>query len=225
MWCGARARPAPPDIAPVSEGRPTGGIARPLLRPPLATPQMRIGLLGGSFNPAHEGHRHISRVALKRLNLDRIWWLVSPANPLKQRRELAPLAERVAKAYSVANHPRIEVTAFEAARPDAYTVSTLRFLTRRHPSTRFVWLMGADSLAGFHRWRDWRRLAALAPFGVLDRPGYRYRALASRAARALAPARLDETDARGLADFRGPAWTFLTLPLSSLSSTQLRRDR
>lgn len=225
MWCGARARPARPDIIPVSERCPTGGIARPLLRPPLAQPAMRIGLLGGSFNPAHEGHRHISHIALKRLKLDRIWWLVSPANPLKQRRELAPLAERVAIARSVAAHPRIEVTAFEAARPDAYTVNTLQFLTRRHPATRFVWLMGADSLAGFHRWRDWRRLAALAPICVLDRPGYRYAALASRAAHRLAPARLDESDAPGLADFAGPAWTLLTLPLSPLSSTQIRQGR
>lgn len=200
-------------------------MAQGMLRPPPAFPGMAIGLLGGSFNPAHEGHRHISQAAMKRLGLDRVWWLVTPANPLKPRRDLKPFEARLAQARATARHPRIAVTGFEAARPDAYTVNTLRFLTRRYPGTRFVWLMGADSLAEFHRWRDWRTIAALAPMAVLDRPGCRFAALASRAARALAGARIDESEATALPRFRPPVWTFLTLPLSPVSSTELRRKR
>lgn len=198
---------------------------REFTSPPPAYPGMRIGLLGGSFNPAHEGHLHISRVALARLGLDRVWWLVTPGNPLKGRRELKPLDERLDMAARAARHPRIDVTGFEAALPDAYTVNTLRFLDRRHPGTRFVWLMGADSLAGFHRWRDWQTIAALAPIAVFDRPGYRLPALASRAAQALAARRIEESDAAGLAEILPPAWTLLTLPLSRLSSTQIRQTR
>lgn len=183
---------------------------------------MTIGLLGGSFNPAHAGHLHISRMALKRLGLDRVWWLVTPGNPLKGRRDLAPLPQRLATAVAVANDPHIDVTGFEAARPDAFTVNTLRFLTRRYPGTRFVWLMGADNLAGFHRWRNWRKIARLAPVSVLDRPGYRFAARASRAAAVLARAYLDESDAVGLAGHRPPAWTLLSVPLSAASSSRIR---
>lgn len=190
--------------------------------PPPAFPGMTIGLLGGSFNPAHEGHRHISETALKRLSLDRVWWLVTPANPLKPRRDLAPLETRLAGARRQAEHPRIDVTAFEAARPDAYTVNSLDFLIRRYPGTRFVWLMGADALAEFHNWRDWRRIAHQVPIAVFDRPGYRFDALSSRAANALSRNRMDEGDAAGLAKLSPPAWVLLTLPLSGLSSTFLR---
>lgn len=160
---------------------------------------------------------------MKRLGLDRVWWLVTPANPLKPRRDLKPFDARLAQARAMARHPRIDVTGFEAARPDAYTVNTLRFLARRYPGTRFVWLMGADSLAGFHRWRDWRGIAALLPLAVVDRPGHRFPALASRAAHALAAARLDESEAASLVRLRPPVWTFLTLPLSPVSSTALRQ--
>jgi nicotinate-nucleotide adenylyltransferase len=204
----------------VSEPRPV--IHSGFLKPPPAFPGMRIGLLGGSFNPAHAGHLHISRVALARLGLDRLWWLVTPGNPLKGQRELKPLDERLEKAARVAKHPRIDVTGFEASRPDAYTVNTLRFLTERFPETRFVWLMGADGLAYFHRWRDWRGIAAGAPMAVIDRPGYRFPALASPAALALAHARIDESDAAGLTQICPPAWTFLTIPLSPVSSTEIR---
>jgi nicotinate-nucleotide adenylyltransferase len=223
MSSAARVRPVPPEPAPVADNASPGVITRTALRPPPACAAVRIGLLGGSFNPAHEGHLHISEFALKRLRLDRVWWLVTPANPLKERRELAPLADRLAGACHLARHPRIEVTAFEAARPDAYTINTVRFLTARYPATRFVWLMGADALAGFHLWRDWRGIAARVPLAVFDRPGYRYAACASRAAHALARDRLDESDAGGLADLLPPIWAFLTLPLSPVSSTELRR--
>ncbi|HEY6655295.1 MAG TPA: nicotinate-nucleotide adenylyltransferase [Methyloceanibacter sp.] len=192
------------------------------IKVPMAAPNMRIGLLGGSFNPAHAAHRHISLAALKRLALDQVWWLVSPGNPLKDAANAPDLGARIAAARTVARHPKIVVTGFEAARPSAYTIDTIRFLKRRYPSVDFVWLMGADNLASFHRWRAWEELFGLVPIAVLDRPGYRLKARASRAAQRFAFAALDETDARGLAGMEPPAWTLLTLPLSSLSSTRLR---
>ena len=149
-------------------------------RPPLAAAGMRIGLLGGSFNPPHEAHRAISLEALKRLRLDRVWWLVSPANPLKDPSALPSLESRIDAARDMARHPRIEVTGFSGGSP--YTVDLLNALKRRFPGVRFVWLMGADNLAEFHRWRAWERIFALVPIAVLDRPGYRLKALASRAA-------------------------------------------
>jgi nicotinate-nucleotide adenylyltransferase len=192
------------------------------LKVPIAAPNMRIGLLGGSFNPAHAAHRHISVAALKRLGLDQVWWLVSPGNPLKDAGKMPNLEARIEVAREVAHHPKIVVTGFEAARPSAFTVDTIGFLKRRYPSVAFVWLMGADNLALFHRWREWERIFGLVPIAVLDRPGYRLKAQASRAAQRFAFAVLDETDARGLPGMEPPAWTLLTLPLSSLSSTRLR---
>jgi nicotinate-nucleotide adenylyltransferase len=195
------------------------------LKVPMAAPNMRIGLLGGSFNPAHAAHRQISLAALKRLRLDQVWWLVSPSNPLKAK---APdLETRITIAREVAHHPKIVVTGFEGARAgasrgSAYTVDTIRFLKQRYPSVNFVWLMGADNLVSFHRWRSWETLFRLVPIAVLDRPGYRLKARASRAAQRFASAALDETDAPGLPGIEPPAWTLLTLPLSSLSSTRLR---
>ncbi len=194
----------------------------PDLRVPMAAPRMRIGLLGGSFNPAHAAHRQISLAALKRLGLDQVWWLVSPGNPLKDAGQAPDLEARIAAARAVARHPKIVVTGFEARRPSAYTIDTIRFLKQRYPAVHFVWLMGADNLASFHRWRAWEELFGLVPIAVLDRPGYRLKARASRAAQRFAFAALDETDARGLAGMELPVWTLLTLPLSSLSSTQLR---
>jgi nicotinate-nucleotide adenylyltransferase len=193
----------------------------------MAAPNMRIGLLGGSFNPAHAAHRHISLAALKRLGLDQVWWLVSPGNPLKDVGKMPGLEARIEVAREVAHHPKIGVTGFEGARaeagrPSAYTVDTIRFLKRRFPSVDFVWLMGADNLASFHRWREWEKLFDLVPIAVHDRPGYRLKARASRAAQRFAFAALDESDARGLASMGPPAWTLLALPLSSLSSTRLR---
>jgi nicotinate-nucleotide adenylyltransferase len=192
------------------------------LKVPIAAPNMSIGLLGGSFNPPHAAHRQISLAALKRLGLDQVWWLVSPGNPLKDAGKAPDLKARIEAARAVARHPRIVVTGFEGARRSAYTIDTIRFLKRRYPSVDFVWLMGADNLASFHRWRAWEELLGLVAIAVLDRPGYRLKARASRAAQRFAFAALDETDAHGLAGMEPPAWTLLTLPLSSLSSTRLR---
>jgi len=186
----------------------------------MAAPAMRIGLLGGSFNPPHEAHREISLTALRRLGLDQVWWLVSPANPLKDAAKLPSLEARVEAARNMARHPRIEVTGFTGG--SAYTIDVLTELKRRFPAVSFVWLMGADNLAEFHRWRAWEKIFALQPIAVLDRPGYRLKARASRAAQRFAPYQVDETDAGGLAGLVPPAWTILTHPLSGLSSTALR---
>jgi len=188
----------------------------------MAAPRMRIGLLGGSFNPAHAGHRHISLVALARLGLDQVWWLVSPGNPLKDPSELPGLKKRVAAANEVARHPRIVVTGFEEALGCVHTIDTIRLLKRRFPQVQFVWLMGADNLAEFHRWRAWEELFALLPIAVFDRPGFGLKARAGKAARRFAAAAVDDSDAAGLALIDPPAWTFLTIPLSGLSSTGLR---
>jgi len=185
---------------------------------------MRIGLLGGSFNPAHEAHRHISLTALKRLGLDQVWWLVTPGNPLKTGAEQPSLEKRVAAAREVARHPGIAVTGFEGARRSPYTVDTLKFLKRRFPGVRFVWLMGADNLAELHHWRDWPELFRLVPIAVFDRPGFRLKGLSSKAAQRFQAFRLDDSDAPGLTVYEPPAWTILSEKLSSLSSTSLRKS-
>jgi nicotinate-nucleotide adenylyltransferase len=192
-----------------------------LARLPAHRPGLAIGLLGGSFDPAHAGHRAISLKALRKLRLDRVWWLVSPGNPLKGRPS-RPLAERSARAASVARHPRIDVTAVEAAIGTAYTADTLRWLFRHAPGVRFVGLMGADSLAGFHRWRDWRGIADAVPLAVADRPRASRAALVSPAARRLRKRRLPERAAGGLARRHPPALVFLSGPRVDVSSTQLR---
>ena len=183
---------------------------------------MRIGLLGGSFNPAHETHRQISLTALKRLGLDQVWWLVSPANPLKDAGKLPSLERRVAAAKEIANHPRIEVTGFSGAGKSPYSVDLLTELKRRFPKVNFVWLMGADNLADFHRWQAWPKIFTLMPIAVLDRPGFRLKARASQAAQRFASFHVDESDAPGLALLVPPAWTVLSHPLSNLSSSKLR---
>jgi nicotinate-nucleotide adenylyltransferase len=199
--------------------RPTASL---LIRLPPAAPGQRIGLLGGSFNPAHAGHRQISAIARRRLRLDQVWWLVSPGNPLKAHHDLAPLDQRLAQARRVAAARWITVTGFEAQLGSPYTVDTLAFLAARHPQTHFVWLMGADNLAQMHRWRDWRRIVTLLPIAVIDRPGWHLGALASPAARALARHRIDQRYAASIAHHAAPAWTYLTGPLSSLSSSMIR---
>ena len=195
--------------------------SRPTALPPHA-PGMRVGLLGGTFNPAHEGHRLASLTALRRLQLDAVWWLVTPGNPLKDNRRLPPLPLRVAQARAAVRHPRIAVTGVEAAIRTRYTWDTVRWLRRRLPGLRLVWLMGADNLAGFHRWRRWRDIAGLVPIAVIDRPGATLRAARSRAGLALARHRLGEEEAGRLADADPPAWAFLHGPRSALSSTALR---
>ena len=189
---------------------------------PPSTPGMRIGLLGGSFNPPHQAHRAISRFALTRLQLDRVWWLVTPGNPLKENGNLHELGERMQAARDAANDPRIEVSCLESVIRTRYTIDTINTLRRRFPGLRFVWIMGADNLAQFHRWQDWRRIAAQVPMAVIDRPPQSFRALASPAAKALARYRLPENEAALLADRPAPAWVFLTGLKLNLSSTGLR---
>jgi nicotinate-nucleotide adenylyltransferase len=189
---------------------------------PLYADHLRIGLLGGSFNPAHDAHRAVSLFAMKRLKLDRVWWLVSPGNPLKDVSGLPDLAERINAAQKIAGDPRIIVTGIEAEFRTRYTVDTIARLRRRFPAARFVWLMGADNLSQFSRWRDWQTIAALLPMAVIDRPSHSLRASASTAAQRLARYRRDESEATRLADCKAPAWVFLRGLKLPLSSTQLR---
>jgi nicotinate-nucleotide adenylyltransferase len=189
---------------------------------PLYTNGMRIGLLGGSFNPPHLAHRAISLFAIKRLRLDRVWWLVTPGNPLKSNKPLHDLTERMQAARHIAQDPRIEVSCLESVIGTRYTIDTIRYLRRRASGLRFVWIMGADNLAQFHRWQDWRHIASEVPIAVIDRPPQSFRALASPAAQALARYRIPENQAASLADRSAPALVFLTGMKSSLSSTGLR---
>ena len=189
---------------------------------PLHSDGMRIGLLGGSFNPPHRAHRAISLFAIKRLRLDRVWWLVTPGNPLKDQDTLRDLEARTEAARRVADDPRIDVSCLESVIGTRYTVDTVKYLRRRASGLRFVWIMGADNLAQFHRWQNWRRMATLVPIAVIDRPPQSFRALTAPAAQALARYRLPENEARRLADHRAPAWVFLTGLKMNLSSTGLR---
>jgi len=203
-------------------GKP-GGWQSPLpVLPPHGDGQW-IGLFGGSFNPPHEAHRLASLTAMHRLRLDRVWWIVSPGNPLKAHGELLPLAERMRLARQMKHHPRIDVTGFEAQTGSAYTYETILHLIRRCPRTRFVWIMGADNLSQFHRWKHWRTIAASVPIVIIDRPGSTFRALRAPAATALARYRLPEHTATSLCIHKPPAFIFLHGPRSSLSSTLIRR--
>jgi nicotinate-nucleotide adenylyltransferase len=169
----------------------------------------RIGLLGGSFNPAHDGHRHVSLEALKRLGLDEVWWLVSPQNPLKTDDGMEPLASRVARARQLAHHPRIKVEAPELLLGTRYTLDTVRALKRLYPRAHFVWLMGADILPQLERWLGWRELFQEIAIAAFARPGWSYAALQSAAPRAFARYRLDAGQARRLATCGTPAWCFI----------------
>ncbi|MBX3579091.1 MAG: nicotinate-nucleotide adenylyltransferase [Rhizobiaceae bacterium] len=190
---------------------------------PHVEPGMQVGLFGGSFNPPHAGHALVAEIALRRLALDQLWWIVTPGNPLKSTRELAPLAERVALSEKLAEDPRIKVTAFEARHNVRYTADTLALVKRRNPGTDFVWVMGADNLAGFHRWQRWRQIALTFPIAVIDRPGSTLSFLSSVMAKTFDYARVDEGDAPRLARMKAPAWTFIHGPRSSLSSSALRK--
>ncbi|NWH08665.1 MAG: nicotinate-nucleotide adenylyltransferase [Alphaproteobacteria bacterium] len=185
-------------------------------------PRLRIGLLGGSFNPAHEGHRYISLLALRRLRLDAVWWLVSPQNPLKAETGMAALGERLAQARRIAHHPRIAVSAIEAELGTNYTIDTVRALKRRFPTLRFVWLMGGDNLIGFTRWKNWQRLARELPIAVIARPGAAREARASRAAAHLRRFAIPAEYAATLAMHAPPAWVFLEERLHRASSTAIR---
>jgi nicotinate-nucleotide adenylyltransferase len=186
---------------------------------------MRIGLFGGTFDPPHRAHLAATLLALKRLRLDRIWWLVTPGNPLKDTDGLAPLAQRIAAAKALTRDPRIEVTGFEADLGVRYSYDTVAYLRTRCPGVRFVWIMGADNLRSFHRWQKWRGIANLVPIAVIDRLGPSLYALGGVAGQALAPARIRESAATSLAERRPPAWVFLHGLKSPLSSTALRALR
>jgi nicotinate-nucleotide adenylyltransferase len=186
---------------------------------------MRIGLFGGTFDPPHAAHLGASLLAMKRLKLDRVWWLVTPGNPLKDTRGLAPLAQRMAAARALTNHPRINVTDFESVINTRYTYDTLFFLKRRCPGVRFVWVMGADNLRSFYRWQNWRGIAQLMPIAVVDRMGSSLYATAGRAGQALARFRIPERVAASLPDREPPAWIYLHGLKSPLSSTVLRAQR
>ena len=201
------------------------GPARGPVRLPPHAPGLKIGLFGGTFDPPHAAHRAACLIAMQRLGLDRVWWLVTPGNPLKDTRALAPLAERIAAARKLAHHPRIVVTGVEAEIRTRYTYDTIRQLLARCPGVRFVWIMGADNLRSFHRWQKWRAIAELVPIAVVDRLGPSLYATAGTAGQALARFRLRESAARSLPRRRPPAWVFLHGLKSPLSSTALRAQR
>ena len=182
---------------------------------------MTIGLLGGSFDPAHEGHVHITREALRRFGLDRVWWLVSPGNPLKPRPP-APLAARMAAARAIMQHPRVSITALEVPLRTRATADTIRALKARYPGVRFVWLMGADNLVQFHQWRQWEDIMRMVPVGVLARPGWGVKGRLGRAARVYASDRVSEGAAGDLGHRAPPAWLLADVPLNDLSSSTIR---
>ena len=185
----------------------------------------RIGLLGGSFNPAHEGHRHVSLEALKRLGLDEVWWLVSPQNPLKSDEGMEPLASRLARAKQLARHPRLRVEAPELLLGTRYALDTVRALRCLYPQAHFVWLMGADILPQLVDWQGWRELFAAIPIAAFARPGWSYAALQSAAPRAFARYRIAAGEARALASCPPPAWCFIPSRLDSHSATAIRAVR
>lgn len=215
MWCAAPARPGPDNL--LTDRYPPNRIALPAV-----SPGQSVGLYGGSFDPVHDGHLLVSERALKVLKLDWVWWLVTPGNPLKNYDPSHDLAARIDAVRHLAPHPRRKVLGIEQALNVRYTADTVAMLTTMRPDVRFVWLMGADNLAGFHRWNEWRSIAGRVPIAVIDRPGSRHAALSAPAARALSNRRLDGEDAAMLADAKPPAWTFVRGPLSPLSSSALR---
>lgn len=197
-----------------------------LIRLPPTSPGLRVGLFGGSFNPPHQGHLMLARVAARRLGLDQVWWLVTPGNPLKSLAELPAQETRMAQCQAlIGRDRRMVVTGIEAAIGTSYTEQTIRFLKRRAPRVNFVWLMGADNLADFHRWKNWQDIAGNVPMAVIDRPGSTLRAASSPAARALALYRIDESDAALLPRLAAPRWLFLHVKRVNLSSTWLRAAR
>ena len=193
------------------------------LKMPHAEKGLAVGLFGGSFNPPHAGHALVAEIALRRLALDQLWWMVTPGNPLKSTRELAPLTERLQLSEKIAKNPKIKVTAFEAAHMCATPPIRWRWSRRVIPGVDFVWIMGADSLRDFHRWQRWREIVLTFPIAVIDRPGATLSFLSSVVAKTFDYARIDEGDAPLLARMKAPAWTFIHGPRSSLSSSAIRR--
>lgn len=188
---------------------------------PIAGQGQRIGLLGGSFDPPHAGHLHISKVALARFGLDQVWWLVSPGNPLKTRGP-APLEQRMAACRALVNHPRIKVSDFEARVGTRYTAKTLEALFGTYPDLKFTWLMGADNLAGFHKWDRWTTIMESLPVGVIARPGDRISARLSPAAKRYQAYQINGRFSQLLPDAAPPAWCFVNAPMLPISSTEIR---
>ena len=188
---------------------------------PIAVRGMTVGLLGGSFDPAHDGHAHLTREALKRFGLQRVWWLVSPGNPLKANPP-APMADRITRAQAVMGDPRVVITDIEARLGTRYTAETLRRLKTIYPGVRFVWLMGADNLAQFDRWQQWEWIVHNVPIGVIARPGYRLAARGSRAVEEYARYRIAPEYSQMLPRVAPPAWCFLHVPMMKQSSSAIR---
>jgi nicotinate-nucleotide adenylyltransferase len=204
-------------LAPMRPAVPAGGLRSGFH----LEPGMTVGLFGGSFNPAHEGHRHVAETARQKLGLDRIIWLVSPQNPLKSKSETAPLAERMARLKLFIGHGDV-ISDFETRIHATYTLDTLRALKGRYPGVKFVWIMGGDSLAGFHKWRGWAQLMHMVPIAIVSRPGALMKARFSPAAQRFARYRVDERAAHTLPFLKVPAWTYIKGPLHGHSSTALR---
>ncbi len=197
-------------------------VPAPYLRMPHVEQNMAVGLFGGSFNPPHKGHVLVAETVLRKLGLDQLWWMVTPGNPLKEKNNLANLAERIRWSEDMVTDPRIKVTAFGAAQGLTYTAETLRYVKSRNHGVNFVWVMGADNLAGFHRWQDWQQITKTFPIAIVDRPGSTLSYLSSIMAKTFDYARVDENDAGALALMDAPAWTFIHGPRSPLSSTAIR---
>ena len=203
-----------------------GRMSCPSSRPfrnelPFARPGQAVGLLGGSFDPPHRGHEHISREAMKRFRLDRVWWMVSPGNPLKLT-EPAAMERRLAACREFAMHSGVAVTDLESRLGTRFTSATLAELMNLYPGTRFVWLMGSDNLATFHRWERWRWMMGSFPVGVISRPGWGMSARTSPAALRYSFARLRDAEATLLANRRPPAWCFASVPMLDCSSSDIR---
>ncbi len=213
---GTASRTPCPALSAAALGRALGGR--------LPDAGTRIGLLGGSFNPTHDGHLDLSKTALVRLALDEVWWLVSPQNPLKPKDGMAGLDQRVAQARTAVDHPRIRVTALEAELGTRYSVDTIKTLKRQFPKVDFVWLMGADNLIQLPNWKDWEQLFRQVAIAVFARPGYSEQALAGKPAKLFADCRVAEPRAAGLAATPPPAWAFIHGPLNPSSSTAIREQ-
>ncbi|MEK9794405.1 MAG: nicotinate-nucleotide adenylyltransferase [Hyphomicrobiales bacterium] len=188
------------------------------------SPNQKIGILGGSFNPAHEGHLSISKIALQRLNLDVVWWIISPRNPLKKYDILYDFEERVSSAEKVIDTNHISISKLEKDAQIKYTIGTVEYLNTRYFGTKFIWIMGADNLKDFHRWREWDKLALTVPIAIIDRPSSSLDVTSSLFANKYRKYRVDEADAQNLADKKKPAWVFLHSKLNDQSSSQLRNS-
>ena len=213
---------SPPSLSSTLGSSSNQGLSQ--IRLPISG-RMRVGLFGGSFNPAHQGHAHVAETALKRLKLDKLIWLVSPQNPLKDARQTAPLATRVAGAFALVHGRRMVVSDIETRLGSAYTVDTIRALKRRYPRVRFVWIMGSDNLATFHRWKGWVEIFRTVPVLVVARPGGLIHSRFAAAFGRFRHARLPARSVGRLADATPPAWIYLAGPLNSASSTAIRAAR